>query len=56
MHNILYEPNWWEDESMMKRGVFIPAMSMHRVYKRLHCVLDLISNILYALPEETSLH
>lgn len=36
---------------MMGR-VVIPAMAMHRVYERLHCVLDLISYILYALHRQ----
>lgn len=27
-------------------------MTMHRVYERLHCVLNLISDILYALKRE----
>lgn len=31
--------------------VFIPAMTMHWVYERFHCVLDLISNILYSLQK-----
>lgn len=36
----------------MKRGIFIPAVAMHWVYERLHCVLDLISYILYALHRD----
>lgn len=27
-------------------------MAMHRIYERLHCVLDLISYILYALQRD----
>lgn len=51
--NIVHEPHRWQDASLIEGGAFIPAVSVHRVYERLHRVLDLISNILYALPEET---
>lgn len=30
-------------------SVFLPAMPVHWVYEGFHCVLDLISNILYSL-------
>lgn len=37
-----------DGDTFMEEGV-IPAMAVHRVYERLHCVLDLIFYILYAL-------
>lgn len=34
------------------QGVELPAMAMDGVYERLHCVLNLISYIFYALHRE----